>query len=501
MKKTTLSKKLLAVYLLFFIGLSTNVFAQVGIGTVTPDPSSVLEVFSTTQGMLTPRMTTAQRTAIVTPADGLIVYDTELKSFYHYNSSLTSWSRMSSDANGRLKFKRIKSTDVLATVLAAEKTAGGNTKYLLDTGTLYEMNGTIVFDLPIELNNAYVDGLDSGEDKLVKTSGDLFTGTTGGSIKGLTISVTGGGNVFNIIGPGAIGAQTQTLIFRDCIVANSSNVGKIENFSMMFMSIVQFSGNTNGIIYKDIRRLLISNVAWFGNNSGTFETLQGTFDLVQKNGGFSGVTGAAIGFDVSANPTIVADAVVNEVVFAGTFTTGKYVNGYTIGSYPGFSFDNQWSVRSSGVPSEGDSYASGNLYLDRTVASPTIQLSTTGTVYKIPGTTISTNLYRMDGATNNRLVYLGKKPRTFTATASVSFEGGSGTTDVLFFFVKYDSLGAATNITSSETFIDSNTTSVQSFPVTGTVSLASGEYVQLCAKRINGSNKIFTIRSYNMSMK
>jgi hypothetical protein len=72
-------------------------------------------------------MTTGQRTSIVTPADGLIVYDTDLKSFYHYNSTTVSWNRMSSDANGRLKFKRIKSTDVLATVLASEKTAGSNT--------------------------------------------------------------------------------------------------------------------------------------------------------------------------------------------------------------------------------------------------------------------------------------------------------------------------------------------------------------------------------------
>jgi len=489
MKKTTLSKKLLAVYLLFFIGLSTNVFAQVGIGTVTPDPSSVLEVFSTTQGMLTPRMTTAQRTAIVTPADGLIVYDTELKSFYHYNSSLTSWSRMSSDANGRLKFKRIKSTDVLATVLAAEKTAGGNTKYLLDTGTLYEMNGTIVFDLPIELNNAYVDGLDSGEDKLVKTSGDLFTGTTGGSIKGLTISVTGGGNVFNIIGPGAIGAQTQTLIFRDCIVANSSNVGKIENFSMMFMSIVQFSGNTNGIIYKDIRRLLISNVAWFGNNSGTFETLQGTFDLVQKNGGFSGVTGAAIGFDVSANPTIIADAVINEVVFAGTLTTGKYVNGYTTGSYPGFSFDNRWSVRSSGIPVEGDAVATGDVNFNYAVGSGA-STTTSGTAVKLAGTTTSTNLFRFStGATNNKLIYLGTKRRYFRTAATFSFQSSVSGAGVFIFYLAKNGVV----INQSKVYCGVTSSDVDAATILSTIDMSTNDYIEVWVSRFSGSGNVLTV--------
>ncbi len=51
-----------------------------------------------------------------------------------------------------LNLNVLKSTDVLATVLAAEKTAGGGTKYLLDATTFYEINGTVIVDLPIEMN-------------------------------------------------------------------------------------------------------------------------------------------------------------------------------------------------------------------------------------------------------------------------------------------------------------------------------------------------------------
>jgi hypothetical protein len=48
----------------------------VSIGTASPNGSGVLEISSTTQGVLFPRMTTTQRNAITTPADGLVIYNT-----------------------------------------------------------------------------------------------------------------------------------------------------------------------------------------------------------------------------------------------------------------------------------------------------------------------------------------------------------------------------------------------------------------------------------------
>ncbi|MPT34860.1 MAG: hypothetical protein E2604_07185, partial [Flavobacterium sp.] len=68
---------LFAVSILF----ATPIMAQVGIGTTMPDASSLLDMTSTSKGLLTPRMTTAQRTAITSPANGLLVYDTDIKSY------------------------------------------------------------------------------------------------------------------------------------------------------------------------------------------------------------------------------------------------------------------------------------------------------------------------------------------------------------------------------------------------------------------------------------
>lgn len=66
------------IFSIFLIALSLAMNAQVGIGTDTPDVSSILDVVSTSKGVLVPRMTTAQRDAIVTPAKGLMIYNITL---------------------------------------------------------------------------------------------------------------------------------------------------------------------------------------------------------------------------------------------------------------------------------------------------------------------------------------------------------------------------------------------------------------------------------------
>jgi hypothetical protein len=59
------------------------------INTSSRQASSILQADSTTQGFLPPRMTTTQKNAIATPAEGLMVYDTVLKRPCFYDG--TSW--------------------------------------------------------------------------------------------------------------------------------------------------------------------------------------------------------------------------------------------------------------------------------------------------------------------------------------------------------------------------------------------------------------------------
>ena len=82
-------KKLIIILAFLFTGL-TSIKAQLGINTTgaTPHPSAMLDVSSTTKGILAPRMTTAQRIAIIQPATGLLVYDTNLNEFYGFSNAI-----------------------------------------------------------------------------------------------------------------------------------------------------------------------------------------------------------------------------------------------------------------------------------------------------------------------------------------------------------------------------------------------------------------------------
>jgi hypothetical protein len=65
------------------------VSGKTAIGTTPSQASAILEVNSTSQGILPPRMTTAQRNAISAPAQGLQVYDTDLLTTQVFNG--TNW--------------------------------------------------------------------------------------------------------------------------------------------------------------------------------------------------------------------------------------------------------------------------------------------------------------------------------------------------------------------------------------------------------------------------
>lgn len=86
--------------ILFLLFVSVLTHAQTGIGTTAPDASAKLDITSTIKGLLVPRMTSVQRSAITSPATGLLIYQLDGVSDFYLNSGtagLPTWVRLNSD--------------------------------------------------------------------------------------------------------------------------------------------------------------------------------------------------------------------------------------------------------------------------------------------------------------------------------------------------------------------------------------------------------------------
>ena len=88
------SKLVILVFLVFI----SSTYAQVGIGTDNPEVSSILDLnpSGNDKGLLIPRLSQGQRDAITSPANGLLIFQTDnTEGFYFYSSANSSWIKLS----------------------------------------------------------------------------------------------------------------------------------------------------------------------------------------------------------------------------------------------------------------------------------------------------------------------------------------------------------------------------------------------------------------------
>ncbi|WP_028376599.1 hypothetical protein [Leeuwenhoekiella sp. MAR_2009_132] len=470
-------------FLLFI--LPAMVFAQVGIGITSPDASSILDVTSSTRGVLLPRMTTAQMNSIASPVKGLTIFNSETNSYY-YNDG-TIWVELAG-AVKRDNYKLVKSVADLSDELAA----GGGTQYLLNTNFLYEINGIIPINFPINLNGAYVEGVDSGSDILVNASGgSLFNGSGGGSIRNITIS--GGSNtVFNLTGG--------NLVVNNTIFSGASSLGTLTGLNLVFFNVSQYVNNTTGFTVSGIESFFMSNTFWTDTNQGTFMTLTGTFDNLQMANGRIVADAGEIGLNVSSNPTIVNSGLLSGLSFVGA---GTLVNGYTAANtFPGYNFSIKWDVNCEGIPVETDGNASANFYSTSGLTTGFTQSISNGTAVEIQGNGAfaAQNLFRFTASGgDNRLTYTGRKGRNFQLTASLSVRvTGAADNFYAFLFAKNGTVITESN---AVVYIDSNT-QIQNVSLASVINLEANDYIEVFVRRLTGAGSDdLIVFSENVSIK
>lgn len=110
-----------------FAALLSCYFSQaqqnVGIGTTSPNSSAVLDISSKTKGLLIPRMNTQERTDIISPANGLMVYDTDTNSLWYYKSN--AWTNLGVGGAFVLPYSATVTTNVPAFKIVNQGLAAG----------------------------------------------------------------------------------------------------------------------------------------------------------------------------------------------------------------------------------------------------------------------------------------------------------------------------------------------------------------------------------------
>ena len=163
--------------------------AQIGIGTTTPDASSMLDVVSNDSGILIPRLLVTERITIASPAEGLLVYQTDdITGFYYFNGS--QWLRLADNPRDAVPTGAIFAFPTATAPnghLECDGSAVSRTTYVnlfALIGTTYGAgDGSTTFNLP-DYRGEFLRGFNngSGNDPNAASRLDRGDGTTGDNV-------------------------------------------------------------------------------------------------------------------------------------------------------------------------------------------------------------------------------------------------------------------------------------------------------------------------------
>jgi len=332
-------KGIIISVLMIFISFGT--FAQIGIGTTSPDASAVLDMTSTSQGVLIPRMTTTQREAIATPVIGLQVYDTDTMSVWSYNGA--AWSN---GTGGPGKFIDGATPDIA--YYAGKVGIARNTfsdAHMLWVEGVKSTDGT---NTPIKVNADYTGtGTSIATYGLAASSRNLGTGTIGFAIASRSTTDNGNAGTMN----NGIGSWPEVI-----------NTGTISTAVGSWPQI----DNTGTVNYA-------AGLISFVGNSGTMTTAVG------QNAGIFNASGQSMNQAYSSYVYVQNDGILNEVFgsyidFYGTGTVNT--NSYALFISAGFnnpltSGDNFAIYSLSGA----DSYVEGSIGVGVTTPQQKVHIS------------------------------------------------------------------------------------------------------------------------------
>ena len=431
-----------------------------------PDPKAILDISSTTSGLLIPRMSSAERNAISTPPTGLQVYNTTTNTIDIYRGA--AWEQAAFNDSS---VKVVRSlTDLPAPVSGEIK---------LDSTKTYTFSGLVnISPNYINANGAALRGINPIRDGVMSTVSGAIIRSTNMHVyveKMLVVPYSATTKAFDF--SDATGTRSCNLLtginIKDVAMA-TEGVGQVSGFRAVII-LQNYWATAKGIkVTGNMGRFicaftLISNIA----NGAGIEFLPGLviddIDLANNHFVYSGQTGVKVSAGASIN--------------VGRMTTNMYRDVGTL--LDGFdSYTPAWEMQqNTGIPnSRAFTYAYLN---DNTTAT---SLPVQGTYYKLSGNLTATSSKRFTLA-SNLFTYTGKRNITTRVFVAVSGKSPANNADFTIALAKNGvvipnpvaSLGAMTSGQGFQIVLETE------------VDLVTGDYIEVGIKRNNGATSTVTI--------
>ncbi|GGD82840.1 hypothetical protein [Planktosalinus lacus] len=460
---------------LFLIILSHfNLFSQVGIGTVNPDPASVLDVSSDSHGMLIPRMTTVQRDAITSPPEGLNIYNLTTNTTDIFSNGY--WKSLAYEKTSNLVF--VYSMDDLP-----EPTGNAIT---LDATKMYIFSGIVdISPNYIVMNGAGLRGVDPQKDGVMSTVGGavLRSIDTGIFIQNLAV-IPASGSTMAYEFSDATGTKFCNIFSGASVVEvgiPSLGVGSITGFKAVTI-VKNYWNVTDGLkvggnVGKFAATLnFITGISAGAGLEFSSDLVIDDIDLTSNYFVYSGQTGIKVNAGVTVDRARLTTNMFRDVV---TPLTG--VDSYSPG----------WSMQqNTNIP---DSRAYSYIYFNNNTTSTDLTL--VNNFYKIAGATTVINQQRFI-AGNNKLTYTGKEPIVGRVTVIIGAKAPSNSVEFSIALAKNGvvipvpaaSMGAATNN--------------QAFQITlnTEVDLVTNDYIEVFLRSNNAGAASLTVSDMQFSV-
>ncbi|HRH48208.1 MAG TPA: tail fiber domain-containing protein [Panacibacter sp.] len=288
------AKILSALFVLSICNVSAqNTFpatGSAGIGTAAPNASALLDMVSTSKGLLAPRMTKTQRDAIATPATGLMIYQTNsTPGFYYYSG--TAWTAMSAKGANTALANLVSPTGV-------NQILQPNADNTIDFGTSAKAWKDLYLKGGLYFNGVKMWQYRPGVNTIIgENAGSAGTGGYNTAIGSNVLNINTTGNANVAIGENSLVYNTtgsnNTATGYAALINNNAGSDNVANGYQALYNNSTGSGNTAVGKYSLFtstttnENTALGSYSLYANTTGNSNTAIGTYAMESNTSGFS----------------------------------------------------------------------------------------------------------------------------------------------------------------------------------------------------------------------